>query len=130
MRPIANLKTDRGSALVEALPAILVIVVFVGVLLMAAYLIFARAWMQYQAEQSLYCMAESRTEWTCRRELENRLKRALPWGSSRVVQLQTARVRRNEIWKVEVRWKFGGFELSVRKHLDSKSLVHSKALRW
>lgn len=121
---------EKGSALTEALPALAALLVFVTGILLGVYLIFARAWMQYQSEQALYCLSEGRTEFICRRSLEKKLDAALMWGRLGSARLDSSTRGMNEYWNAEVRWKIGKYHLKVTKRLDTRRLVQSRALRW
>lgn len=118
-------KTERGTALVEGLPALLCLMIFVSGLLLSAYLIFARSWIQYQSEQALYCLAESRSYEMCRRKMEQKLDRALPFGQTHFVRLSGG----GDLWKVDVRWKIHDFEIKIRKQLSVRQILRSRALR-
>jgi hypothetical protein len=117
---------NKGSAAVESLPAAALLILFVAGILAAAYLIFARAWLQYQGEQALYCLSEARPVYACRRRLETKLSGALPWGKAGALDLSS----RDDVWKVRVEWKIRGFRLQVRKELGTRRLLQSRALHW
>jgi len=128
--PVAR-SNQRGGALTEALPVVLVLAVFVSGLLLMVYLMFARAWIQYQSEQALYCLAEARPVSRCRKQLEQRLSRLLKWGHPGVLRLTTYdRGRGVDVWTVEAEWKIKAYNLRVKKQLDTRRLLQSRALRW
>ena len=117
---------NKGSAAVESLPVASLLILFVTGILAAAYLIFARAWLQYQGEQALYCLSEARPAFTCRRQLEKKLSGALPFGKAGALDLSS----RDDVWKVRAEWKIRGFRLQVRKELGTRRLLQSRALHW
>lgn len=119
-------KTDeKGSALLEFLPASALLMVLVGVILGGAYLLFGRAWIQYHSEQALYCAAQSGSPFKCKTELENELSQFLPWGDSLV------RIHAEEqLWTVEVQWQYGLFSLHIEKELTPKQILQPKVLQW
>ena len=120
-----QISNNRGTALLEAVPVMLIILSLVLGLMIAFYLFFTRAWIQYQSEQALYCAAEARASFPCRSQLEGKLKKFLPWGRSSVL-LQAS----NNTWTVEVRWGYGQFSFHTLKELTPKHILASKALRW
>ncbi len=112
------------EAVAEALPVFTTLLVFMFGILLGAYFIFARAWIQYQSEQALYCMAEGRL--SCRQQLRTKLKAALPFGEEQRIELSS----QNDLWKTKVEWKIQGYKISVMKDLSARALIRSKALRW
>jgi hypothetical protein len=120
--PINN---PRGSALLEAAPVMLLLAVFAAGICLAAYLFFARAWIQYQNEQALHCAGERRGGLTCKYELEEKLNRFLPWGESTALVQAT-----NDQWTVEVQWKYAEFSFHLVKTLSPKQILAAKALQW
>jgi hypothetical protein len=124
------LRKNVGSAMAESLPAIAALLVFIVGICLGVYLIFARAWMQYQSEQALYCLSESKPAFICRRALEKKLLAGLPWGRLGKMQLSTAEKGKHQNWNVEVEWKIRTFTLSVRKELGTRRLLQSRALHW
>ena len=121
---------DKGSALTEALPATAALFAFIAGILLATYLIFARAWIQYQSEQALYCLSEAKPVLVCRRNLEKKISAALMWGRPGDLRLNSGTRGKNEIWSSEVQWRIGKYQLSVRKQLDTRRLLQSRALHW
>jgi hypothetical protein len=102
-----------------------VLTVLVSGILLATYLLFARAWMQWQSEEALYCAAVGQGASVCQRTLEDRVREFLPWGT---VQ---ARVWTAESgWYAEVRWKYSQFAFHERKALTPKMIVGNRDLRW
>lgn len=121
---------ERGSAALEIWPVFATLVLFTMGLLTGVYLIFARAWIQYQSEQALYCLSEAKPVVLCRRSLEKKLTGALPWGQVGPLSLHSSTVGKNEQWKVDVEWKFQRVSLKIAKELDARRLLQSRALRW
>ncbi len=124
------LKNDAGSAIVESLAAITALLVFIVGIWIGVYLIFARAWMQYQSEQALYCLSESKPALICRRALQKKLVTGLPFGRLGRMRLSSAAKGKHQNWNVEVEWKIRTFTLSVRKELGTRRLLQSRALHW
>jgi len=105
---------DRGGALLEGVAATGVVFVFTSALLVATYLLFARAYLQYESEQALLCLAESRPAFICKRILLDRLAKRLPWGD-----VSRARLAGGEdAWRLEVEWAWQACRLRVRKDLS------------
>ena len=125
MAPQIALNNTRGTALVESLPVLIVFAVLVSGLLLATYLLFARAWIQWCAEQALYCTAVDPSAGRCRQQLESSLREFLPWGEVHAFVSQG-----RQPWTVEVRWRYGDFGFQTRRMLNSQSLTAKKGLRW
>jgi hypothetical protein len=122
--------TERGTALLEAAGALGVLSLFLSGLLAVCYLLFARAWIQYQSEQALYCLSEGTRTSTCRSTLEKNLARFLPWGELKNVVVFEER----DQWRVQLQWRTGwqwpNYAISVHKHLSTKMIAkNSKDLR-
>jgi hypothetical protein len=115
---------SRGSTVLEAVPVVMVLFVFVTGLLFAAYLIFARGWIQYQGEQALYCVNESRPVSICRRELAGRLNRFLPWGRLGDVDLRF----QGDTGKLDIKWVIEGFTIRISKRMSMRQIVRKKGL--
>jgi hypothetical protein len=122
---VTAIKNNRGSALLEAAPVMLVLMLFALGLLLAAYLFLARAWIQYQSEQALYCVAEGRASFQCKSKLEEKLKQFLPWGEGSV-QLHAFQ----DQWTVEVLWRNRDYRFRLYKELSPKAILAAKALQW
>lgn len=105
-------------ALIEAAAAVLVAAFFVGGVLLGAYLWFARAWIEYQSEQALYCVAEARPAPHCRRRLHERLNGFLPYRDSLQTTLQSGR----ENWKLRLEWKWNGYRIHLEKELSTRRM--------
>ena len=120
------MKTNsRGSSVLEALPVVLLLAAFVAGLFLAAYLLFARAWIQYQAEQALYCVVEERGSIHCHAQLQSQLEKFLAWGQSH------SRVSgRGANAEVEIEWKYQNYAVKVHRELNPKLILSQKALRW
>ena len=116
---------QRGSALVESLPAMMVLVVFVSGVFLASYLLFAHAWIRYQSEQALYCSLKEQMGSLCRIRLENQLREFLPWG-----EIQTRVSGLNNDWMVEVQWRLKEYQIHARRHLDPDLILANEALRY
>jgi len=122
---VTRLSDRAGSALFEALPVSILLVVFVSGLLLAAYLLFARSWIQYHSEQALYCVSEGHSSAQCKFQLKEKLERFLPWGDTSVY-LNGG----DDHWHVEVTWKYRGYAFHLRKELNPKQILNAKALPW
>lgn len=118
-------ETERGFAILESLPVMGVFIAFLLGILMVAYLMFTRAWIQYQSEQALYCAAEGKYTLLCREELERKVHQFLPWGEThaRVTSLQ-------QKWNVEIEWKYRNYAFHFHKELNPDLVLRTKALRW
>jgi hypothetical protein len=124
MEPRAvGLNNPRGSALLEALPVGLLLVFIVSGALLVAYFLFARSWIQYQSEQALYCAAQS--HWDCKYQLQEKLQQFLPWGQTQV-QVQG----NNQLWTVEVQWKYRDYSFHLHKELNPAQILKTKVLQW
>jgi hypothetical protein len=115
----------RGSALIEVLPATVVLALLIGVCLTGAYLLFGRAWIQYQSEQALYCAAQGPSPLHCQTELEDTIHQFLPWGDS-MVRIHSE----DQHWSVEVEWQYQYFSLHVAKDLTPQQMLQPKVLQW
>jgi hypothetical protein len=116
--------SERGTAVVEATAVIPLLIVCTGGLILAAYLLFARNWIEYQVEQSLYCLAEHRS--LCRGRLETQVGHFLPGGTFQVRRL-TGSV---QDFQVEAIWRFQNIAFSFRKELSLKEAARKRDLRW
>ena len=114
----------RGGALVELALTMTVLTAIVSVTLFAAYAHFTRAWLEYTAEQALYCLSEDREVRRCRLILERQVER-VPFLHVSGVHL----ARRRENWRVNVRWRFGQRRFQLVKSLSAKRLVSPGGLR-
>jgi hypothetical protein len=122
---VTHLSNPKGSALIEALPVSILLVTLVSGLMIAAYLLCARSWIQYQSEQALYCVSEGHSRERCKFQLKEQLERFLPWGDTSV-----ALTGANERWQVEVQWKYCAYAFRLRKELTPKQILNAKALPW
>lgn len=125
MAPAITVSNQRGSALIESLPVFLVLVTLVSGVLLATYLLFARAWIQWRSEQALYCMAVEQHDGLCRRQLNETVAEFLPWGDARF-SLSGA----NGKWLVEGHWQWGGYYFQTLKTFDTHSAAANRDLRW
>src|SRR5665213_1806017 len=122
--PAVPTNNSRGSALAEAAPVMLLLATFAAGICLAFYLFFARAWIQYQSEQALHCASERKSTWQCKYELDEKLRRFLPWGES-AAHLHATGTE----WRVEVQWKYLGYSMSVIKTLSPGEILAAKALQ-
>jgi hypothetical protein len=118
------LSNSRGSAVLEAVPVGMVVLVFVMGLLFAAYLMFARGWIQYQGEQALYCVNEARPASVCRRELAGRLTQFLPWGKLGNIDLRF----QGDKGKLDIKWVIEGFTIRISKQMSMRQIIRKKGL--
>jgi len=123
--PIAILRSSRGSALIESIPVIAVLLTFTSGLLLAAYFLFAQIWIGYQSEQALYCVAEGRHAAQCERQLKMDIQAALPWGRFES-HVQAWRSQ----WRVEVIWRYKDYQIKFTKELNPKLAMGKRDLRW
>ena len=117
---------NRGIAAVEAVPTVGILVTFVAALLLGTNLIFSRAWLQYQGEQTLFCLAERHSNFECRTRLKKKLVDALPFGHLGEIRM----VDQGDKWKIFLDWKLKNWNVRISKELSSRQILHSKALRW
>jgi hypothetical protein len=126
--PIAG--TERGQALIEALPVTLILALFVSFMFLASYVIGARVYLQWQSEQALYCAAEAQGRGygamasVCAAELERGFRDLFPWGEVHAVTWTAG-----QDWHVEANWKLGGIHFTCNRNLNVQ-LIAKKALRW
>src|SRR5690242_14548712 len=116
------LSDSRGSAVLEAVPVAMVIFVFVSGILLAAYLMFARGWIQYQGEQALYCVNESRPVSVCRRELAGSINQFLPWGKLGNIDLRF----QGDKGKLDIKWVIEGFTIRISKQMSMRQIIRKK----
>lgn len=121
---------QRGSALLEAIPVIGVILVFVTGLLLAGYLIFARQWLQYQGEQGLYCLASLDSIFLCRKKVQAQLTRFLPWTEQCELRMQNSLRSGERQWRIDIQWKYAGVNLNSRKQMSVEQILRNKDLHW
>lgn len=117
---------QRGSALVEFAAVGSFLAVFTGFLLFGAYAVFARAHLEYRTEQALYCLAEGKLEFWCRRRLNQSIDSTLPYG--RVTRATLGRVGPN--WKVALEWKVYPVTFAIKKALSPRQIRNKRDLRW
>ena len=106
---------SRGQAVLESLftfPLLITAFIFVTTL---SYYAFASAWIGYQMDQSLFCLAEGRTEYQCTTLLRSRL-RILPFGQ--VVNLKIEEAKRDN-WRGQVEFVW-----------MKQKILRKKILRW
>jgi hypothetical protein len=124
MAPLHAIADRRGSAVIEAAAVAGVLVVFTAGVLMTIYILFARAWLQYQSEQALYCLAERRGTAACRSLLSARARALLPYGNLTTMDLRAEHGR----WIAEVRWEWQGYALHFSKRLTPALILRNRAL--
>ena len=115
--------TSRGSAVVEFSAVAGFVVVLVTVTLVAAYLAFARAYLEYRTEQALYCLAERRHRTGCAEGLRRAVNGTLAFGRIQKMRL----VETRDTWKVELTWQIHDFVFRFDKTLDRRRVLR-KAL--
>ena len=93
---------DRGSAAVEALAGTGFIVAFIAAGLIAAYVSFARSWIDRNAYEASVCLATDTPRLECERRFEASLESGLPIGELRRVAL----ARHSTSVTVRGRWAF------------------------
>lgn len=71
--------TSKGQAILEGVLLTPVLIALFLLLCGSCYGLFARAWIDYQADQALFCSAEVEHA-DCAQSARNRLRRLLPWG--------------------------------------------------
>jgi hypothetical protein len=126
MGPLAAMANkERGSALIEALPVLGVLLTFTAVLLVASYFLFAQAWIQFQSEQTLYCMAEAQSGARCQQQLESKLRAFLPWGEI-ISQVHGS----DQDWSMEVKWQYQNLTLQSHKWLSPNLVLKAKVSPW
>lgn len=103
----------RGQALLEAVLALPCTLLIFFVLIAIVYLGFARAWIGYQSDQALFCLAEGESQFHCRRMIEKSVQRFLPFGELRRVQLDSF----NDQWRATIDWQWTQFHIKRQKIL-------------
>lgn len=111
---------DRGSAALEASVTTGLVVALLLGLLAFGYLWFARGWIEYQSEQALLCLAESKPAVHCRRRLDRALARFLPWGRTRVV------LNGGKKWTIDTEWNWNGYRVHAHKQLSLSGIVKAE----
>lgn len=117
---------QRGGALWEAIPVFGIVSGLVLAVLLAAYLLFARAHVIYQGEQALYCVAERQPPGRCRERFARRVKSFLPWGELRVRSLESS----GSGASMRGDWRWMGFRVALDRRLDLPSSKASRSFRW
>lgn len=118
-------RTERGFALVEALPVLSVLAMLVAGLMITTYLLFARAWVSWQSEQALYCAAVRPRAERCERDLVAKVREFLPWGRARA-HVGGLGPR----WEVEVWWQWNSIRIHERRELTPRAIVSNRDLPW
>ena len=118
-----RIKNERGTALLEALPTSGLLFFLIAGLLAAAYLMFAKASVQYQSEQALYCASQGSSRTSCEMKLQAEIQSLLPWGDI------SAHIQgHGNIWSVEATWRWKDFSFHVNRVLGPKQILAPKAL--
>ena len=133
MEPVADrMMGNKGSAVWEAIPISALLVVITAALLAAGYRFFARAYLIYQSEQTLYCLAEGKSSVLCRRQLQERINRFLPWGRLSILALRQS----TDSTEIAGRWSLSlghGREIEVaiqRRLVFEQAKKASSSLAW
>jgi hypothetical protein len=121
-----NPNNQKGQALWELLSVFSVLAILVSGILLAAYLMFARAWLTYQSEQALYCVAEKQSPAHCRHGFQQRVTRFLPWGT---LQIRSLAGTVSGAF-INVRWQLNGFVVPIQRKLDLSWSRGSRSSRW
>jgi len=116
---------QRGSALIEGLTTMTFMVVVTGAILTAGYAVFARAYIEHQSEQTLYCLAENEPLGQCRWRLRRAIARALPYGA--IGRLEVT--KRSSYWEVEFTWTLSKFTFRIHKSLSLRDIVRTRGSR-
>src|ERR1700733_4462938 len=96
-------KNDRGQAILEALWTLPAAGLMFFCLAAFCYLAFARAWIGYQSDQGLFCLAEGASESSCTSEVDKAIRRFLPFGELRYLSFAT----QEKEWRGEFDWRLG-----------------------
>lgn len=134
MAPAAKFKrSERGSALIESLSSVPALIAIVAAMLFLMYFAFARGWILYQAEQSLYCYAEGNPAFLCQRKAKKNLEEFLPFHRSISVRLSGGDQR----WRSEIEWKLKGSpwdnqdrKIRIVRELSITGIINSGALQY
>lgn len=113
------MNNNKGQALIESvlvLPGILLIFLL---LLSLAYVGFARAWINFQIDRALFCLAEGESEFQCRQETTKIMQRYLPLGQLHTMTIISSR----DQWRAQVRWDWNGVHLLKDKTLKWDSSI-------
>lgn len=122
--------TNRGQAVVEVVLASIGILLFATIILIAVYLLFVRAWIQYGSEQALYCLMQQQPAQACQAELESFLRSTLYWGHTKEVRMRMVQKGKLKEWKIHTHWNFVGLSLHVERQISARDLTHKRALHW
>ena len=113
------MKSSSGQALLETvllLPcAMLLFVCFLSL----AYAAFARAWIGYQTDRALFCLAEGESEFQCKKNIESSVNEFLPFGRFHHLQLSS----NGDQWLAEVDWRWNQIRLQKQKTLKWDSSI-------
>jgi hypothetical protein len=114
---------NNGSAMIEAAGVIAVFAVLVCGVLLAAFLFVARAWIQSQSEQALYCLATTSRPSNCQRNFKTRIEGFLPWGGV----THSALWNQADNWSLNVTWRWKGFKWTLNKGLSIRAIQKNRA---
>jgi hypothetical protein len=110
----------RGQAIIESLFPLPLMTAAFSFFLILAYSAFASAWIGYQLDQSLFCLAEGRPQRTCSDQLRTRLHRALPLGDVKDLKIEEMKT---DQWRGLVEWEWMHRKISKKKVLRWGSSV-------
>src|SRR4051812_39086698 len=111
---------QRGQALIEALIVTPLLVSGLVLMLSLSYFGFASAWIGYQMDQSLFCLAEGRSENVCTARFRSFIHLGLPSGQ--VTNLKVEEIK-EDFWKMNVEWVWMNQRVSKKKILKWGSQV-------
>lgn len=109
-------RTERGATAIEAVVALSVLAAVITTGLAIMYLAFARIWIERCSYEAMICLASSKPEAGCERDLRHNIRAALPIGDLTHVSLS----RTEDRAVVNVRFMMNGSE--VIRHRDSRAL--------
>jgi hypothetical protein len=104
---------NKGQALMESIWTLPCALLIFATILALTYAGFARAWMSYQCDRVLFCLAEGETELECKRTVEKSLKTFLPFGEVQGVQLSAL----DNHWQANLDWRWGEIHILKQKTL-------------
>jgi hypothetical protein len=109
----------RGGAAVEAVVTTGFLIALIGATLCAAYAAFARAYLEYRAEQALYCLGERRPPPVCGARLRSTIQRTLAYGRLGRLTLIDGR----DAWRVRFEWRLGHVIFRLDKALSRRRVL-------
>lgn len=84
-----------------------------------SYAGFARAWIGFQMDKALFCLAEGTQQWECEKSAKQAMNQFLPFGQIRLLNLQTQPDR----WQAKVAWEWNEIHLLKEKSLKWDSSI-------